>query len=591
MRREPEPGDAKKSEDAEEVTPPATPVEKLEEEKDAPELSSSALVAKVISATVPSPDEEFIAALKKQAQAPFHVAYEIFSDDLHKFFAELYQDIEDAKHLSEFSDEEAERAKQADRIDFFTEQANLYVTEGKVSRNIVNVKCYQRLKEYFVQETKKLGLNNPLIFFDDEAQLVKIGYGPREFKVFFPSFEALRGVSPSDLEREYKKFFEDEKIQIIKEADEEFKKPLPKRKTVVSIAGSESELIEETLRHNKGMIVGEVHRDKSPKQFLIDNMPLFKSQGVNKIFMEHLLQECHQELLKAYLKSPMGTPMPRRLELYLKHLDESNKLEEPATYSSVVRAAKVNGIHIVAIESEAIYAIDDLEEIFGSNFMKMQQLEIDRNKAMNMAMVELVNENDDGNKYVAFIGNAHVSTYRGVPGVSDLLGSPNIVVHDVEDKQPNEKIEQNVSFSVGDISIHFDILYHRNPATKHLLPEKKYDQDHLAQSMNLTVSQLLELEIKLDYLCAGLLKEEQESFGLERARCLSAESVYKLNDLFKDPVLGTAYTAILLNKYPEVLSPDSWADVAKISVDHAKLIGEQKERVEYFSNIILPKLK
>ena len=179
-----------------------------------------------------------------------------------------------------------------------------------------------------------------------------------------------------------------------------------------------------------GLIIGESHTDKSPKQFLVDNMHLFKSLGVTILYMEHLLTDPHQGLLDEYLQTPTDAPMPIELKLYLNLLDQEHDLSGSASFTAVVEAAKRHHIQIIAIDTEATYRLgisDSMKALF--DYSSQQQ----RFRAMNMAMIEKYQTYDQGTNYIAFVGSAHVATYLQTPGISDLLGCPHIAIYDQND--------------------------------------------------------------------------------------------------------------------------------------------------------------
>jgi len=416
--------------------------------------------------------EQILSALQNPAKVPFIVTYEIFASQDRRKLANLDKDIADIEKIEPYrfvfprertttSLLEAEFSKKS----HIQERRKQAPSPEKISKSLnTDIKAYDGLKKFFNDRIKEIGLENPLIFYDDKALRIDIGYGPKEF-------EAIFGKPASCIQQDYGASLEAEKNRLITKATEAFRKPLPQKKIIpLSEIDNLNEVmfLKNCLQNNQGLVIGEKHQDKSPKQFFIDNMPLLKSQGVTTLYMEHLLHECHQELLDAYLVSPIDAPMPKRLELYLKHLDKERELEGSATFTNVVKSAKKNGIRIVAIDSEAIYQLGitkALSDLYNSP--------IDRFKAMNMGMLERFSQYDNGEKYIAYIGSGHVSTCKEVLGVSDLLGCPNIVIHDLSRGQPQEKIEQNVRYTdLRGITAVFDFLYHRDPETKTKLPHK-----------------------------------------------------------------------------------------------------------------------
>ena len=433
---------------------------------------------------------ELLQSLQDPPTAPFEEVYEIFASPNRKILAQLGRAIHELEQqdpyyfirtskVSSTTREMAEARKQ-NAINNMRDDAP---TPEEILANIgSDQRRYNKLKDYFIEKTKELGLASPLILYDDTALRIDIGYGPKEFQALFPDFTSADGVfkrtlhrdlgflgkSPSDiftpgyLTKKYKTKLDAEYARIIHAADTEFTQPLPaKIKLNLSEEPTETELVEHCLQSNTGIVIGESHEDKSPKQFLIDNMAMLKSHGVTTLYMEHILHE-NQSMIDAYMQSSAGVAMPRELELYLKNLDEERHLSGNATFTNVVKTAKNNGIRVVAIDTESSYQIVNNSIADLGN----EEISINRYKAMNMAMLERFREYNDGGKYVVFVGSAHASTCQGVPGVSDLLGCPNIVIHDVDSKDPIEKLEQNVQYTAGKTTVSFDVLYHRNIESK-----------------------------------------------------------------------------------------------------------------------------
>lgn len=53
---------------------------------------------------------------------------------------------------------------------------------------------YTALKQYFEEKIRSIPLENPLVFFDDNALRIDIGYDPKKFAELFPDFTNVNGV-------------------------------------------------------------------------------------------------------------------------------------------------------------------------------------------------------------------------------------------------------------------------------------------------------------------------------------------------------------------------------------------------------------
>ncbi len=124
---------------------------------------------------------EMMAALTKPKKASFPVAYEIFASTSRKEIAYLENKIETYKAMSPFafvykpekhSLEDAELRKRQ-TIESFQEKAPK--PEELLDSLKDDLNTHIQLKMYFEAEIKRLGLDSPLIFFDDDALRIDIG--------------------------------------------------------------------------------------------------------------------------------------------------------------------------------------------------------------------------------------------------------------------------------------------------------------------------------------------------------------------------------------------------------------------------------
>jgi hypothetical protein len=417
--------------------------------------------------------DEIVRALQSPQRAPFSVCFEIFSSEDRGRIAKFDRKWSEEREQFENDHPECDikLAEEFFRISNLTQPA-----ARLLERLDLHTHRFNALKQFFLQEIGKHGIAQPLIFFDEMALRIDIGYGPKEISALFPDFlygvfgtEILGGVSifgrsPEEylfrnhIHHTYKHYLNREKDEILLRARRLFSSIEPKlRKTTPSLIHdvNEAHLIQQCLETNQGLIVGEVHEDKSPKQFLIDNMSLFKRAGVSHLFMEHLLKERHQVMLDEYFATPSNSNMPIELRLYLDSLDKERQLSGTASFTAVVESAKQHQIRIIAIDSEAIYGLGVANSLAGLNPSRT----IERYAAMNMSMFEQFC-NVPG-KFIAFVGSAHVATCEGVPGISELVGCPHIVVQDLVEGR--EFIEENIFY---EHKIWFEKLYHRHPVSK-----------------------------------------------------------------------------------------------------------------------------
>ncbi len=372
---------------------------------------------------------DLLKAIRHPAHPPFRVTYEFYPNStVWTRFANIEKDNEYYRNLSQDSDLYPLRDKLIADNNKDAQNLNEYLFNTQDNDQIV----YEKLKKYYEEKIKELKLDNPLVFFDDNAFRVDTGYGPKEMQALFPDNPIHYKFIEQYLARDYSIFLTTEKKRIKDAATIAFAEILPlKPQFTLPEACSEEVLLQNCLTYSRGIVIAEGHTQVSSKEFLITHMPLLKQKGVTTLYMEHLLHERHQALLDQYMQSPTGSAMPRELELYLAFLDKGFKLEgETGTFTHIVKAAKTAGVRIIAIDTEVTYG---------------EKIRRFRLQLMNMVMLERYQHYDDKKGYAVFTGSSHSGFTLGVPGVSDLLGCVSLGVFGLDNHDKQERILANGS--------------------------------------------------------------------------------------------------------------------------------------------------
>lgn len=192
---------------------------------------------------------------------------------------------------------------------------------------------------------------------------------------------------------------------------------------------SEKEIIANALGKHQGICIGEKHSHSSPKQWLMENMEKFRQQGVKTLFMEHLFHDSMQKMLDEYCAAPKNTPLPPYLEAYLDELDDGHNVKSKQyNFKQLVIAAKEAGLRIVAIDTTVSYYCGNgsFSRIVDNGILQ------ERYKAMNYVATQIMEAELAKNpgKFVAFMGNAHLSTCEGIKGVAELMHCPSLNIED-----------------------------------------------------------------------------------------------------------------------------------------------------------------
>lgn len=189
-----------------------------------------------------------------------------------------------------------------------------------------------------------------------------------------------------------------------------------------------------------GVVLGEVHSHVGARKLLIENMPALKAQGVERLYMEHLLTDVHGDALAELNGSP-HTEISAGVARYLRAQDNGwapvSKLDrvfaEKYSYEAVVDAAHRAGISVIAIDCAASYFLKGGESYADDS-------DVWRIPVMNYFSYLVINETShardrvprDGQdgKWIALVGNTHMSVFDGVPGLSELMGVPGVRFED-----------------------------------------------------------------------------------------------------------------------------------------------------------------
>lgn len=166
-------------------------------------------------------------------------------------------------------------------------------------------------------------------------------------------------------------------------------------------------------------------------------MNAFKIAGVKTIFMEHLFYDTMQADIDSFIFSEK--PMSKRLNFYLDGLEKKFSISHSKWgFKAILYAAKAAKIRVVAMDTEASY-------MSGVCFNHTIN-ELDRCLGMNYQAYEIIQKEKDEGKFIVFTGGAHLSQMANVPGLSEILNSPNILISD----QTTSSIKSDVSTIPGE---------------------------------------------------------------------------------------------------------------------------------------------
>jgi len=198
-------------------------------------------------------------------------------------------------------------------------------------------------------------------------------------------------------------------------------------------------LLENLLKTQPIIAIGEdSHEDPTAKLWLANKMPSLKKAGVDTIYIEHLLHDTQKNLLKNYYESKNAS-MPIMLKNYLSHLDKQFKLNESNGFLNLVIQAKLNGIRIIPIDTEASYHTPQL------HLEDYKKDASGRHIMMNYEATRIIKEHESEptkkGKSIIFCGSGHLNQVtQQAPGLRQLIGCATIIPQNYLSNNQKEEI-------------------------------------------------------------------------------------------------------------------------------------------------------
>ncbi|MBD8151214.1 membrane-targeted effector domain-containing toxin [Pseudomonas fluorescens] len=193
----------------------------------------------------------------------------------------------------------------------------------------------------------------------------------------------------------------------------------------LATASSEEAFIKQLYTKVRGLVIGESHLDTSSKQFLINHMKLLKKEGVETLYLEHLLTDLHQAELELFYRT---SKMPKNLKRYLSAQDAGHMrgYTGPDTYTQVVKAANKAGIRVRALDCTASYHV---KRMYGDK-ARMNLFSYFANEVIKADQLA-----QGPHRWVALMGDSHCDMYLGVPGIAQLQDGVSLRIRDVHPTQ------------------------------------------------------------------------------------------------------------------------------------------------------------
>ena len=169
------------------------------------------------------------------------------------------------------------------------------------------------------------------------------------------------------------------------------------------------------LDESRGLVIGESHQSIASKQFLIEHMPALARDGVDTLYMEHLMTDLHQAELDQVASDGR---LPSQLQDYLRDQDLGHRTDPTRryNYTTLVQAARREGIQVRALDCAASYRLDGMEDLYNVGGALRHRVFSYHASRVIAARGVL----PGSGKWIALVGDTHASTYKGIPGLAQL---------------------------------------------------------------------------------------------------------------------------------------------------------------------------
>lgn len=180
----------------------------------------------------------------------------------------------------------------------------------------------------------------------------------------------------------------------------------------------QEKFLDDFYKKYNGIPIGEYHNEPHSKEFLIYHAQKLQSIGVNYLFLEHF-SECLQKSLDEFFET--GS-MPQDLLIYVHDLDKRFDLHNSLyNFKALLFCMQKHGIKPIAIENTYSYAITgDLDGNSTKRMLSMNYLFKEKHDALLLEKPEA--------KWVSLTGAHHITTYCAVPGISEIVKRPSLLV-------------------------------------------------------------------------------------------------------------------------------------------------------------------
>lgn len=234
---------------------------------------------------------------------------------------------------------------------------------------------------------------------------------------------------------------------------------LPARPAIPAIPDhtTSDQLIKSTLAPAdvNGLVIGELHYEPGGYRFIIENMANFKANGVTTIYLENAPYFEGSPVFGAGAYQPEDA-----IHAFPRPYDDSLYAQNSPTPLDLIREADKHGIKVIGLEHPYLTSHGDNFPARAGNRGFVQE----RLSEFNYYATKIIGKTPPGDKWVALVGNAHMNTAAGVPGVAELNKGIGISIVEAPKGSKSLAIPPNAetTYSSNFIEIRPDIEFKQN---------------------------------------------------------------------------------------------------------------------------------
>ncbi|WP_122257300.1 membrane-targeted effector domain-containing toxin, partial [Pseudomonas salomonii] len=171
-------------------------------------------------------------------------------------------------------------------------------------------------------------------------------------------------------------------------------------------------LIVDAFKVSQGLVFGENHKQMASFKLLWDNIQTFKAEGVKKVYFEGVID-----------LPPFGI-----VDDGIGNLGALKNGRTKPTFKELKVEFEKNGIEVSPLDHYYLTRHKDTR-IRGQSIIPGVNSEI-RLKEFNYFASETIQANSGTEKWIALVGQAHMNTSEGVPGLAELTGTLGIGIYE-----------------------------------------------------------------------------------------------------------------------------------------------------------------